>query len=102
MTRLNVEIEDTRTGDKKVRVLGEWSASFPVEIGADAACKIQLDAPDVKPRHVRYLALGHHQYIEVLDEGAVVELNGREVRSGRQRRVDSQPFMFGPFQIRFY
>ncbi|MEO5725488.1 MAG: hypothetical protein ABI134_27125 [Byssovorax sp.] len=101
MTILIVYIKDTRNDTEEVRELGPWHAAFPIDIGADPTCGIQLVAPGVEARHVRYLAISHHRFLEVLAEGAMVQCFGKEVHRGDQRRIDYQPFSVGPFQLMF-
>jgi hypothetical protein len=101
MTLLVVEIEDTRSRQKEVRSLGEWHAAFPVDIGSGDACKVRLDGPGVAPHHARYKALGHHRFIEVLDEWAVVRVGDEQVRRGDYCRIDYRSFLIGPYRLAF-
>jgi hypothetical protein len=68
-------------------------------IGSDPACDLVLNGPSIRGQHVRYIAKGHHRYLEVC-EGATVEAFGRKVSAGECRRIDGKPFSVGQYTVR--
>jgi hypothetical protein len=105
MPKLEVSIEDTRTGEVETRVIENWSQSYRVGvvIGSAEDCPVRLVAPGVSAHHVRWYAGGYHRFIEVLDEDAVVCVSegGGEHRGGTSLRIDFRSFMVGPYRLQF-
>ena len=114
MTQLIVSLEDTRTGQVEQRVLGDWhECCVPgVIIGTEADCALRLTGPEIAGHHARYYARGHHRFLEILDDAAVVHrslfnvrtqaaVSERERRRGDSMRVDDSPFRIGPYLIEF-
>lgn len=105
MTLLLVRIEDTRTLQVEQRVLGDWHECCApgVIIGADASCQVQLTGPEIAGRHARFYARGHHRFLDILDDSAVVHSpqSGYESRKGDYLRIDYRPFRIGPYVLTF-
>jgi hypothetical protein len=102
MIKLQVSIVDTRTGQEETRLIEDASRTYHegVIIGSAEDCDVRLVAPGVTAHHVRWYAGGHHRFLEVLDEDAVVSVSeGEEYRRGDYLRIDFRSFNVGPYRL---
>jgi hypothetical protein len=103
MTLLILQIEDTRSGVITGRTLGDWYTNMKagVIIGSAEDCTVRLVAEGIAGHHARYYGLGHHRFLDILDEDAEVLFREKKYRRGDYMRVDSRPFMVGPYTLVF-
>lgn len=102
MSQIAVTIEDTRTGTVETRYVDNLEARCSPEtgivIGSAGDCDVVLESPDVCAHHARWYPGGHHRFVILLDEDAVMtNFRGDPYRTGETVRVDRRPFRIGPF-----
>lgn len=64
-----------------------------VTIGHDPTCDVVLEGPGVEPLHARYVAQGHHNYVEVV--AGTVDIQGVRFVPGQRRRCEMSSFQIG-------
>lgn len=105
MALLTLRIEDTRTGQVEERILGDWYQCLGDEgvlIGSAEDCTVRLVAEGVAAYHARYVALGHHRFLDIIAGDTKVPHSPRGgARARHHQRVDYSPFNIGPYILCF-
>ncbi|WP_342374906.1 FHA domain-containing protein [Myxococcus stipitatus] len=95
-------IEDTRSGAVETQRVAfserHWKREQGIVIGSAEDCDVRVSGPGITAHHARWYTGGHHIFVWVLDEDAVVTSSrGDTYRGGDTLRVDYRPFTLGPY-----